>query len=360
MNKQVESVEQYLNEVSRQIGTLADKDQIITELRAHIWDLANQLSIDKGFSVQEAFDHAILRMEDPQILASKFLDEEPGSTKVDWRTPITTPESKIKNEQFLLIAIIGIASVALMAFIIPVTTSTSLQYTVFLLSLIFGTLAIGMFVAMLYFYDERLFHEQIGNLRKKFLKPLEDKKVQKATTKKFTEFEVKKPTRVKTPSFWGAFGEHLGGLFGGLFIGITMILFFAIDITQVIPLYNENWYFIGSIALYISLGASFVESLFKLIFGRIRATRLVSASTNIIAAIGSVILIMYYPFTFELAINTIFTNAEIVIAGIPGVFDLDTGIKIFIGIVAIIQILSALYDIFKFGAWKPSDRRSLI
>ena len=31
-----------------------------------------------------------------------------------------------------------------------------------------------------------------------------------------------------------------------------------------------------------------------------------------------------------------------------------------IGIFAIIQILSALYDVFKFGAWKPSDRRSLI
>ena len=100
MNKQVESVEQYLNEVGMHLGDLADKDQIIIELRAHIWDLANQLSINKGLSVQEAFDDAILRMEDPQILASKFLDEEPTSTKVDWKAPITTPESKIKNEQF--------------------------------------------------------------------------------------------------------------------------------------------------------------------------------------------------------------------------------------------------------------------
>jgi hypothetical protein len=359
LNKQVESVEQYLNEVSTHLGALADKDQIITELRAHIWDLANQLSINKGFSVQEAFDHAILRMEDPQILASKFLDEEPSSTKTDWKAPITTPESKIKNEQFLLIAIIGIASVAFMAFAIPATTSNSLQSAVFMLSFIFGILAIGMFVAMLYFHDERLFHEQIINLREKFLKPLAEKKAQKATTKTFPMFEGREPTRVKTPSFWGAFGEHLGGLLGGLFIGTLMIIFIAIDITQSVPLYNENWYYIGAIAFYISLGTTFIESLFKLIFGRIRATRFVSASSNIISAICNIILIVFYPFTFELAIRTVIPTAEIVI-GIPGVFDLDTGFKVILGIFAIIQILSALYDVFKFGAWKPSDRRSLI
>jgi hypothetical protein len=38
----------------------------------------------------------------------------------------------------------------------------------------------------------------------------------------------------------------------------------------------------------------------------------------------------------------------------------DTILPAIIGLVAIISFLSALYDVFKFGAWKESDRKSLI
>ena len=207
MNKSVESVEQYLNEVSMHLGNLADKNQVITELRAHIWDLANKLSVDKGLSVQEAFDHAILRMEDPQILASKFLDEEPSPSRADWRTPITTPESKIKNEQFLLITIVGIASLAIIALLIRVPSSP-LTSIASVLTFILGVLVIGMFVLALYFYDEKLFREQIANLRETFLKPIEEKKAQKAKTSDYTGFESRKSTRTRTPGFWSAFGEN--------------------------------------------------------------------------------------------------------------------------------------------------------
>jgi hypothetical protein len=362
MNKSIESVEQYLNEVNMHLGNLADRDQIITELRAHIWDLANQLSKNKGLSVQEAFDHAILRMEDPHILASKFLDEEPSPTKADWRAPITTPESRLNNEQFLLIAIIGVVGIAMIALLTTASSQISYinPYIPIGLSFAFGFLVICMFVITLYFYDEKLFRQQITNLREAFLRPIEEKKAQRAKTTEYTRFESRKPTKIQTTSTWGAFGEHLGGFFGGIFHGILIIIFLAIDITHAIPLYNENWYTIGFIALYVGLGAGFVESLFKLIFGRIRATRFVSASTNIISAICNILLIIYYPFTVELALESLSSSSLNVVMGIPGVIDADSVFIVIIGILAIIQFLSALYDVFKFGAWKPSDRKSLI
>ncbi len=367
MNKQVEYVEQYLNEVREHLGVLPDRDQIINELRSHIWDLANRLSVEKGLTVQEAFNHAILRMEDPQVLASKFLDEEPVSTISDWRAPRTTPESKVRNEQFILIAFLGIISVVIMTLIIGVTeqlrlsgdSGSALSSTVMLLiPLAFGAAAITMFVVVLYFYDEKLFRKQIDNLRRVFLRPSEEKPTLKTSTKTNTTFTAGTLEKAE-PSFWGAFGEHLGGFLGGFFIGLAMIFFFVIDITQLIPLYNQNWYYIGFIALYVSLGADFIESVFKLIFGQIRATRFISIVTNAIAAICSIILILYYPFTIELALKSIFPDATFIV-GIPGVFDVDTGVKVIIGIAAIIQFLSALYGAFKFGAWKPSDRKSLI
>ncbi len=360
MNKSIESVEQYLNEVNKYLGNLADRDQIITELRSHIWDLANQLSKDKGLSVQEAFDHAILRMEDPQILASKFFDEEPNNAKIEWKAPLTTPESKLRNEQFLLIAVIGVVGMALLAFLTTFSSNLSYvnPYIPIGLSFVFGFLVICIFVVTLYFYDDKLFREQLEKLRETFLRPLDEKGATKPENS--ASFASRKPITTKAPSFWGAFGEHLGGFFGGIFIGIAMIIFFAIDITNAIPLFNENWYTIGFIAFYVGLGAGFTESLFKLIFGRIRATRFVSASTNILAAVCSIILIIYYPFTVEVAINILSPSSVNVFTGIPGVLDLDSIVKGIIGIVAIIQFLSALYDIFKFGAWKPSDRKSLI
>ncbi|MHA1966556.1 MAG: hypothetical protein ACW964_02015 [Candidatus Hodarchaeales archaeon] len=362
MNKSIESVEQYLNEVNIHLGNLADRDQIITELRAHIWDLANKLSIDKGLSVQESFDHAILRMEDPQILASKFFDEEPNNTKIEWKAPLTTPESKLNNEQFLLIAIIGVVGIALIALLTTVSSRISYinPYITIGVSFAFGFLVICMFVVALYFYDARLFREQLGKLRETFLRPLEERRTHKKANSKLSSFESRKQITPRAPSSWGAFGEHLGGFLGGFFIGIIAILFFAIDITNAIPLFNKNWFTIGFIVFYVGLGAGFVEALFKLIFGRIRATRLVSASTNILAGICNIFLIIYYPFTFELALNSFSSSSVNVIIGIPGVIDADSVVIIIIGIIAIIQFLNALYDVFKFGAWKPSDRKSLI
>jgi len=43
-----------------------------------------------------------------------------------------------------------------------------------------------------------------------------------------------------------------------------------------------------------------------------------------------------------------------------GIDSIETGVKVVIGIFGIFQFLLVLYNIFKFGAWKPSDRKSLI
>lgn len=362
MNKQVESVEQYLNEVSMHLGGIADKEQIINELRTHIWDLANQLSIEKGLSVQDAFDHAILRMEKPRNLALKFLDEEPSPRKTDWRTPITIPETKIRNDQFLLIALVGVVGVAIMALIISFTTrSDSLITVATILSFIFGILAIGMFIAVLYFYDEKLFREQIEKLRETFLKPLEEKKAQITEKKQNSMFISKIPTKVKTPSFWSALFEHLGGLFGAFFISLVFIFFFIIDVMDVVPLYNDNWDSIGLIAFYGLLGAGFVKSVFELIFGRIRATRLVCAFASMAAVLCCIILIIFYPFTVESALTSIYPDMIISFnMDSIGIDSIETGVKVIIGIFGIFQFLFVLYNIFKFGAWKPSDRKSLI
>ncbi|MFW9993998.1 MAG: hypothetical protein ACFFD4_18280 [Candidatus Odinarchaeota archaeon] len=354
MNERIEPVEKYLNEVSKHLGALPDRDQIIKELRAHVWDLANRLSIEKGLSVQDAFTVAVQRMEEPPVLAAKFLDEEPSYARSEWRTPITTPESKVKNEQFMVIAIIGIFSVALVALLVSTTsiggTSSMVTSLAFLLSLVVGLLVIGMFVTALYFYDEKLFREQLENLRSIFLK-----------TQNGAATRITKPARIngksKETSAWSAFGEHLGGLLGAFFMSLVIVFLLFIDVTGIIPLYNENWYTVGFIATYVSLGAMLVHSLFKLVFGRVRATRLVSAGVSTIAAICSIVLILFYPFTIEIALEAIVPNAMV---GIPEVFDGDTGLKVILGISAVMQILDALYNMFKFGAWKPGDRKSLL
>jgi len=124
---------------------------------------------------------------------------------------------------------------------------------------------------------------------------------------------------------------------------------------------NDNWDFYGSIAIYTLLGAGFIESVFELIFGRIRATRLVSACASMIAVLCCIILIVFYPFTIESGLTTMFPDMAISFnMDSIGIDSIETGVKVVIGIFGIFQFLLVLYNIFKFGAWKPSDRKSLI
>jgi hypothetical protein len=217
-----------------------------------------------------------------------------------------------------------------------------------------GLLAIGMFTLSLYLSDEKLFREQLDNFRAMFQKPSIDKETAKEY-EKGTVF-IQAETEVKEVSFWSAFGEHFGGFVGGFFIGLLIVFLFFVDVTQAMPLFNENWYYIGAIVTYISLGAGLLQSIWLVAFGRIRYTRLVSAIANIIAGICALILVIYYPFTIEKTIYYVASSAQ----NLEVLVHIDQIIRWVIGISGIIQLISALYDVFKFGAWQPSDRKSLI
>ena len=355
MNKQVETVDQYLEQVRKYLEPLSDKDQIIKELRAHIWDQANKLSEEnRGLSVQAAFDQAILMMEDPKTLADKFLEEEPSDFGSDWKSPIKVPENKIQNEQFLVLAIVGFAAVIIMALTIQIISN---DLIVSIIAVILGMLAIGMFTFGLYLSDERLFQEQLDRFRGLFQKSEGyPEKPMKASS-----YIQEKPT--KEVGFWSAFGEHLGGFLGGIFIIFVIAFIFLLEQMPLfnLPLFNENWYPIGALATYGALIVGLVYCAFLVVFGRIRATRLASATRNIIGFICAAILIWYYPFTLELAILA--QNIPEVM-GDPDLLLLvsksDLFLRLIIGISGIISGISALYDVFKFGAWQPSDRKSLI
>ena len=357
MNKQFENIDQYLDQVQMYLEPLSDKDQIIKELRAHIWDQANRLSEENpGLTIQAAFHEALLMMEDPRTLADKFLEEEPSDSVSDWRSPIKVPETKVQNEQFLVLAIVGFAAVIIMALAIQMISN---DIVVSIIAVVIGMLAIGMFTFGLYLSDEKLFQDQLDRFRGLFQKS-EDYPQESMQTSS-VPFVREKP--VKEVGFWRAFGEHLGGFLGGVFIIFAIAFIFLLEQMPFfnLPLFNENWYPIGALATYGALLAGLVYCGFLVIFGRIRATRLASATRNIIGFVCAVILIWYYPFTLELAILA--QNIPEVM-GDPDLLLLvsksDLFLRLIIGISGIISGISALYDVFKFGAWQPSDRKSLI
>jgi uncharacterized protein (UPF0147 family) len=356
MNKQLETVDQYLEQVSKYLEPLSDKDQIIKELRAHIWDQANKLSEEnRELSVQAAFDQAILMMEDPKILADKFLEEEPSDFATDWKSPLKKPETKVQNEQFLVLGIVGFAAVLLMALVLQMISD---DLMISLIAVTLGFIAVGMFIFGLYISDERLFQDQLDRFRGLFQKS-EDSPQEPMKTSS-VPFVWKKP--IKEVGFWSAFGEHLGGFLGGVFIVFVIAFIFLLEQMPLfnLPLFNENWFPIGALATYGALVVGLMYCAFLVVFGRIRVTRLASATRNIIGFICAVILIWYYPFTLELAILA---------QNLPQLSDpdflflvskADLFLRLIIGISGIISGISALYDVFKFGAWQPSDRKSLI
>ncbi len=345
MNKEQDNVESYLEEVRRHLTPLTDRESIIKELRTHIWDLANKISNEENIGTQEAFLKAIDQMEDPEVLAAKFLDED----KQTLRSKRIFPEVQINDEQIIILVLVGFIAVSLVSAILQFTIENPIFIGFAWLS---GFLALALFILILYFKDEKSFQYQLEKLRQTFLKPSETKKA-------FVEVDEEKDS-----GFWPAFGEHLGGLIGGFFVGLLIVFLFVNDVTNLIPLYNANWYFIGGIVVYISLFASLIKHAWFVAFGKIRVSRLVSAGEHIIAGMAAIILIIYFPFTIGEAINAVVINPLP-----PGTLEepvlsfftnIDDFARIITGIGGIINFIEALYDVFKFGAWKPTDRRSLI
>ena len=363
MELEYKNVDEYLEEVAKYLDPLPDKNQIIKELQAHIWDLAQQISKkEKSLSIQESFEQAIMIMEDPKELANKFLEEE-ASIERDWKAPVTRPESKMRQEQLVVLAMAGFIGMTLMALLIQLLTD---DFLVSFLSFGIGSIGIAFFILAIYVTDEKTFKEQMFKMRTTFQKSYEDIKMEfnKRRTpipkKSIDIFYVNEEEKKSEPGFWSAFGQHLGGFFSGVFTALALAFFIYLEVSGY-PLFNENWYNISGFALYASLTVSIAYSAFTVIFGRIRYTRLASATKNIVSGVSGVILLVYYPFTVFSAMQ--YSTPADLLAD-PDFYNLisnaDTITTVIIGIVAVISFLSALYDVFKFGAWKESDRRSLI
>ncbi len=364
MNNINEKVDAYLNEVRHHLEPLADKEQILKELKAHIWDLAHEISSSKdGLTIQDGFDQALLIMEDPKILASKFLEEETNISS-EWKTPLKTPESKVQNEQFIILAAVGFAAVILIAMILQIVTNDPF---VSLISFTLGIAGTAFFILTLYISDEKSFKEQVAKMREAFQKSYEeiklefDRKRTPVPKKAMVEFQASEtPEIFKEPGFWGAFGQHLGGVISGFFISLFIAFLIYLEISG-IPIFNENWYIISGMVLYFSLFTDIAYSAFLVIFGRIRLTRLASAGQNIISGLSGIVILVNYPFTITQAFLATFpadfvNNPDLV----QIMSNADVGAQVIMGIVVVISFLSALYDVFKFGAWKSSDRKSLI
>ncbi len=363
MNTTYKEIDDYLAEVGRYLDPLADKEQILKELQAHIWDLAHNISEkEKGITIHEAFEQALMIMEDPKSLASKFLEEE-SNIATEWKTPLTRPESKIQNEQFVILALAGFVGIMMIAWIIQIATDDPF---ISFLSLVMGLIGIAFFIMALYITDEKTFKEQMMKLRVSFQKSYEDIRTEfnKRTTpvpkKSLDVYYVKEEPRKSEVGFWSAFGPHIGGFFGGVFAVIGIVFLLYLEISD-IPIFNENWYLIAGFAVYFSLVVSIAYNAFLVLFGRIRVTRLASALKNIVSGASAVVVVLYFPFTLALAITA---NAPADLLADPDVFwfiqNSDLFLRVIFGVAAVISFLSALYDVFKFGAWQTSDRKSLI
>ncbi|PWI46967.1 hypothetical protein CEE45_14090 [Candidatus Heimdallarchaeota archaeon B3_Heim] len=363
MNTTYKEIDDYLAEVGRYLDPLADKEQILKELQAHIWDLAHNISEkEKGLTIHESFEQAIMIMEDPKILATKFLEEE-SNIATEWKNPLTRPESKIQNEQFIILAMAGFIGIMIIAWIIQIATNDPF---VAFLSFVMGFIGIAFFIMALYITDEKTFKEQMLKLRVSFQKSYEDIKTEfnKRTTpvpKKSLDFYyVKDESKPSEVSFWPAFGQHLGGFLGGLLTVIAIAFLLYLEISD-IPLFNTNWFVISGFAVYFSLSVSLAYNAFLVLFGRIRVTRLASALKNIVGGISGVVVVIYFPFTLFAAITAtapsdILTNPTTY----QFIQNADLIMRVIIGLAAVTSFVSALYDVFKFGSWKASDRKSLI
>jgi hypothetical protein len=214
MELEYKNVDEYLEEVGKYLDPLSDKDQIIKELQAHIWDLAQQISKkEKSLSVQESFEQALMMMEDPRELANKFLEEE-AEIERDWRSPVTRPESKMSQEQLVVLAMAGFIGMTIIALLIQLSTNEPI---VSFMSFGIGLIGIAFFILAIYVTDEKTFKEQMSKMRTSFQKSYEDIKAEierrspkngpRKPPRKSIEVYYEKEEVKREPGFWGAFGS---------------------------------------------------------------------------------------------------------------------------------------------------------
>jgi hypothetical protein len=339
----------YLNTVREALGSHPQVDDIIQELHDHIWDSASNISKKTGYSVQEAFKIALREMEDPNILATNFLHDQGNFIEGNWREPKSVlPEKKLTGLDFLILAVIGIlASTALVSLVswISQISGSSLDPLNFTFTLIQFIFIVAILVGYFYYKDEQEFKDQLENLRKRFNKIKEKEPISDETKYKFS-----------------AFGIHMQGFFQTVwavvfFIGVLYVTFIAQW-----KLFNDYWYSIGLILMTFLMIFEVIQGTIKMVVGEIRVSRLIYSTNQMFMVAFTVIIILFYPFEFNTWLPAI-TNPNW--NWVPDLIfsltnDPDYVIKTGLGILAIFALMDGIYNINKFGKWKPSYHKSLV
>lgn len=336
MNMTDSKVEEYLEQVKSCLISFQDKQQILKELNEHIWDVAHSISEEEHVSVNQAFEITLSRMEDPQTLADRFMEEYEGFEQR------YTPEEKISEQQFAIIGIVSLIFVGIFSTIFTIISQETWIFWSFTIIPGMG-LAIG-FLIYLYLKNEKEFDEQVEIFKLEIREQLI----------KGGKVEFKPTGSLR------AFGEHFSGLIGAIVVIGSMILVYWIDTTNAYPVFNENWYTSGFFACYIAWGATLFRYIAQMFLGKIRVSRIILAANDVVNSLAFTTLFMAYPFTLgpSLAesIGTILTDSSI----LSFLMGIDFYIHLIFGIAASIMAISALYNLFKFGVWQPEEKKSLL
>ena len=361
MNNTMNDLEAYLNIVKAELGHHPDAEDIIQELRAHIWDVANGIAAKIGSSVEESFIMALEQMEEPQILGSKFQIEELPPTPI-WKEPRSVlPEKKLTDREFILLGIIGLFAATVILSIISWVdqlTDTNLDSFNFIVGLVQVAILIALIVGFLYYRNEHEFKNQVQNLRDKFGK-MEVKEVVAPTLVLGPKTEKKDDCL--SDEMKDALELHFQGLFQ-IILGILVIIA-TLYITFIAKwdLFTDYWFSIGLFVVIFLQIADIIKGTIKMFVGEIRISRLIHCTVGILYFLGTIIMVVFYPYDIAGWFETITDpTARSIVDAITSVISRpDYWFRIFMIVAGVFALMDAFYNLGKFGMWEPSHQKSL-
>lgn len=351
MSETHKKIEQYLANVKEELKLLPDRNEIVSELKTHIWDMANKFATKKNMNIDNAFEMALEQMEDPKSLADQFykeagIDNKNGSISSNYNK-LVYPESKIENEQFLIISIIGIIGIVLGTYFIAQITEDPL---ITFFGSIIQIFAIMGFILILYYRDDQHFRAEIQKLRKKF---------EKQTKIALNRHNRDLKSFFDKPEF-SAVGTHISGAFSLVTLGVFAVILAFLHITNAYPLFNDVWFAQAYVVAFAYIGIKMIQALIKAFVGTIRFTRISDSIFLSVESLGLLYFIQNWPFTigeFMIFFTKEFINDQKIINFLQ--YDLDSFIIILFVIIIVINMIKIVYNIFKFYSWNPSEDRSL-
>ncbi len=342
------NVNQFINEVRQALQNHPDADDIVLELQNHIWDLANNYSTKTGAGVDEAFQYALDQMEDPKVLAQDFLAELRTGTYGNWaETKSPVPEPQLTEGQIIILSGVGtlIATILLFAisWVASIYTPGLAPFDLFD-RLGFVVVVIPIIALTLYYRDRAEFERQVKRLRNRFARG--DEKVPKSPAEQLKEKRKQKIS---------AFGAHLSGFLEAVWNAGAIIFVLYISYILSLSVFNPTWYSMGIYLTIFALSLDIIRGMIRMFVGEIKASRLIDGIVDISSGIVMAMFFVFYPFNLDLWIHETF--GTFFYQAVTGSYDLD--LRYLLGFGAIIQVVNSIYNVFKFGTWKPKDHKSL-